>query len=113
MGILVEFNPDLALRNFSECEAGRRKAEECVPQDLIAGKTYSFLKRGQRNYWLRGEVPLVETKGNEDLSSPLAAVEILEVTHTVQDGEVYTKGTYRVTEVIPAGTVRFNGLTKL
>jgi len=32
MGIRVEFNPDLALRNFSEFTAGRRKREECLPE---------------------------------------------------------------------------------
>lgn len=35
MGIKVEFNPDLALRDISEYKSGRRKKEECVPDPLI------------------------------------------------------------------------------
>ena len=44
MGILVEFNPDLALRNISEYKAGRRKIEECIPESLKENTTYEFLK---------------------------------------------------------------------
>ncbi len=34
MGIKVEFNPDLALRDISEYKEGRRKQEECLPEKL-------------------------------------------------------------------------------
>lgn len=34
MGIIVEFNPDMALRNISEHHAGKRKEEECIPAPL-------------------------------------------------------------------------------
>ena len=74
MGIQVEFNPDLALRNISEFKNGNRKEEECIPENLEAGKIYSFLKEGQRNYWFFGENPLVETKGNQELSRPKASI---------------------------------------
>ncbi|MEK6923710.1 MAG: hypothetical protein AABW54_00545 [Candidatus Micrarchaeota archaeon] len=57
MGIQVEFNPDLALRNIAEFNAGRRKQEACIPPGLAAGVEFVFLKEGQRNYWLEGEVP--------------------------------------------------------
>ena len=70
MGIKVEFNPDLALRNISEYKKGNRKIEECIPEILKVGKVYNFLKNDQRNYWLQGEIPLLETKGNEKLSRP-------------------------------------------
>jgi len=50
MGIQVEFNPDLALRNIAEYKSGKRKIEECVPNPLKKGKVYNFLKKGQRNY---------------------------------------------------------------
>ena len=63
MGIKVEFNPDLALRNISEFQNGNRKEEECIPNNIEVGKIYPFLKAGQRNYWLEVENPLVETKG--------------------------------------------------
>ena len=71
MGINIEFNPDLALRNYSEFKKGKRNSEECIPEDLQVGKVYSFLKQGQRNYWLEGEIPLLETKGNQQLSDRL------------------------------------------
>ncbi len=114
MGIAVEFNPDLALRNYSEFTAGRRKREECIPEKLVTGETYSFLKSGQRNYWLFGEIPLVETKGNGQLSEPLASVIIIEATHYAQGGAAFTKGKYKVVEVFSTndGRIHFNGFAK-
>lgn len=107
MGIKVEFNPDLALRNISEFEKGARKIEECIPKDLQAGKTYPFLKRDQRNYWLYGQIPLIETEGGEVLSRPKAVIVILEATHFVENGIVYTKGYYRVEKVIEDESIHF------
>lgn len=99
MGIQVEYNPDLALRNISFFTEGKRKLEECVPEQLESGKEYDFLKRGQRNYWLLGQIPLLETDGNANLSRPLAAIEILEACHFLLNGEVWTRGTFLVKEV--------------
>jgi len=107
MGIKVEFNPDLALRNISEYKNGNRKVEECIPEQLEAGKTYPFLKRDQRLYWLYGQIPLIETKGNENLSRPKAVIVIVEATHFVENGVMYTKGFYRVDEVILDDVVHF------
>ncbi|MFA6461262.1 MAG: hypothetical protein WCV90_03265 [Candidatus Woesearchaeota archaeon] len=114
MGIQVEFNPDLALRSISEFRAGRRTLEECLPESLEAGQTYSFLKEGQRNYWFHGEVPLLETKGNQQLSRPLAAITILEATHFLREGKVYTKGMYRVDKILDPESreVYFEGMNK-
>lgn len=47
MGIQVEFNPDLALRNIEEFENGNREIEECIPENMETDKIYSFLKKGQ------------------------------------------------------------------
>jgi len=106
MGIKVEFNPDLALRNLSEFEAGKRKKEECVPSSLEKGQIYEFLKSGQRLFWLsdsefwgNGQIPLCETSGDEKLSRPLASIKILEVTHFLEDGEVWTRGKYKIVEI--------------
>jgi hypothetical protein len=107
MGIKVEFNPDLALRNISEFKNGNRKIEECIPETLEAGRTYPFLKRDQRLYWLHGQIPLIETKGGEVLSRPKAVIVITEVTHFVKNGEIYTRGLYRVDEVIDDGAIHF------
>lgn len=99
MGIEVEFNPDLALRNISHNKTGSRARQECIPENLKEGEIYDFLKRGQRNYWLQGEIPLLETEGYQRLSRPIAAITILECTHFVRDKEVWTKGKYQVEEV--------------
>ena len=99
MGIQVEFNPDLALRNICCYKEGSRSLEECIPEHPEVERTYHFLKEGQRNYWLQGEIPLVETQGQGKLSRPLASVTILEATHLVLDGKVWTKGLYKIKEV--------------
>jgi hypothetical protein len=98
MGIQVEFNPDLALRNYKEYSKGSRKIEECIPQCMVRGEVYAFLKKGQRNYWLLGELPLLETNGYE-LSRPIASIKILEATHFLADSEIWTKGIYEIVDV--------------
>ncbi len=113
MGIKVEFNPDLALRDISEFKNGDRKKEECIPEDIEVGKIYPFLKEGQRNYWLEGEVPLVETKGNQNLSRPKASILILEATHFIDNKRLYTKGKYKVVEVFKDDRIHFDGYTKI
>jgi len=106
MGIQVEFDPDLALRDYSEFEKGNRKQEECIPEKLETGKEYRFLKKGLRLYWLsddlewsKGETPLCITKGNQKLSRPIASIKIIEVTHFLLNSEPYTKGLYQVIEI--------------
>jgi len=113
MGIQVEFNPDLALRHISEFEAGRRERAECIPADLKAGVVYDFLKEGQRNYWFGGELPLLETKGNAELSSPKASIIMLEATHFNKEGCIYTRGKYQVIEVFTDDQVHFNSYAKV
>ena len=106
MGIQVEFNPDLALRAYSEFQNGKRKKEECIPQKLEAGKVYKFLKSGQRIFWLsdsefwgRGQLPLCITYGKEKLSRPIASIKMIEVTHFLENGKTWTRGKYKVIEV--------------
>lgn len=113
MGIKVEFNPDLALRDISEFKKGNRKIEECIPEKLEAGRVYDFLKKDQRNYWLMGEIPLIETKGNEVLSRPKASIVILEVVHFVENGIIYSKGKYKVTEIFKDDRIHFEGMDRV
>ncbi len=114
MGIQVEYNPDLALRNLQESEEGRRKPEECIPPVLEEGKTYEFLKSGQRNFYIQGEIPLVETDGNQVLSRPKASIIILEATHVLIDGKLFTKGRYKVIENLSkTNSIKFEGFTKI
>lgn len=107
MGIQVEYNPDLALRNITEFHKGNRKIEECFPENIEHGKIYPFLKKGQRIYWMHGEIPLVETKGNEVLSRPRASIIILEATHFMDNNELWTKGKYKVIEVFDDKDIHF------
>ena len=110
MGIKVEFNPDLALRAFGT--PGRLK-EECLPEKLFTYNAFNFLKEGQRNYWLEGEVPLLETKGNQELSRPLASIRILEATHFLKDGKPYTKGRYIIRAVFTDDKTHFESYKRL
>ncbi|MBL7160354.1 MAG: hypothetical protein ISS93_00690 [Candidatus Aenigmarchaeota archaeon] len=114
MGIQVEFNPDLALRNISEFRAGSREREECIPEGLEAGQVHEFLKKGQRNYYLEGEIPLLETDGSQ-LSRPLASIVILEATHIMLDNELHTKGKYKVVEVFNPddSKIHFDGFARI
>ena len=94
MGIVIEFNPDLALRSYG---SKGRHPEECLPKKIERGGIYKFLKQGQRNYWLEGVIPLCTTEGNGHLSRPLAAISILEATKSKQDdGKIWTAGLYKV-----------------
>ena len=113
MGIKVEFNPDLALRNVAEFKNGNRTKEEYIPEILEEGKTYNFLKKDQRNYWLDGEIPLIETKGNEQLSKPLASIIILEAVHFRERNINYTRGKYKITEVFKDSKIHFEGFAKI
>jgi len=101
MGIQVEFNPDLCLRNIREFSLKRgRRIEEFIPPEIKAGDIFRFYKNGQRNYWLNGEIPLRETQGEGRLGRPIASVRILETTHSLDDyGQVCTQGSYLVKEV--------------
>ena len=120
MGIQVDFNPDLALRNIKEFKEGRRKKEECLPEDMKAGEVYDFLKKGQRLYWLsdneewgNGQLPLFETKGNEVFSRPIASIKILEVVHFLNNGYVWTKGKYKVIDVFDDDEIHFEACKRV
>nr|MDD3719740.1 hypothetical protein [Candidatus Gracilibacteria bacterium] len=117
MGIQVEFNPDLALRDISFFENGERKTEECIPKTLEIGKTYEFLKKGQRNYYLLDDepIPLIKTEGNQILSRPYAAIQILEATHFNMNGQIWTRGKYKVLEIfdIKNPEIHFEGFQSI
>ncbi len=113
MGISIEFNPDLALRNWEQFKAWNCRKEECIPEKLEVGKEYEFLKTGQRVYWLEGELPLCETKGNQQLSKPKASVIITEVRHVIEEGKLTTRGKYKVVEVFNDDKPHFNGFAKM
>lgn len=113
MGIQIEFNPDLALRNIEEYKAGRRKIEECIPEPLEEGKEYNFLKKGQRNYWFDGELPLLETQGSPKLSRPKASIRIIEATHFKENDERWTRGKYQVIAVFNDDDIHFESYARI
>jgi hypothetical protein len=113
MGIMIEFNPALALRSEEEFIAGNRKKEECIPGKIRDGDTISFLKKGQRNYYLKGEIPLVKTRGSGNISSPLASVIIKECTHFIDEEEVLTRGKYEIMKVFDCDCIHFEGLERI
>ena len=113
MGIITEYNPDLALRNISEFKNGNRKKEECIPEDIKIGEVHDFLKKGQRVYYFLGEVPLVETTGNQNLSKPKASIVILAAVHFLNNGEVFTRGQYKVAEIFNDDKIHFDGFAKI
>lgn len=113
MGIQVEYNPDLALRNYLEYKNGNREKEECFPEKMEEGEVYDFLKKDQRNYWFFGEIPLIETKGNSVLSRPKASIIILEATHFVKNNEMWTRGKYKVIKVFKDKNIYFECFDKL
>jgi len=115
MGIAVEFNPDLALRDYSEFENNNRQKEECIPKELKKGEIHEFLKKGTRVYWLNndpnwsyGEMPLMKTKGDGQLSKPIASIKIIEVTHFLLNDEPHTKGKYKIIEVFDENNPKIN-----
>jgi len=112
MGIQIEFNPDLALRSF---KTPNRLEEECLPNKLMVGNVHRFQKDGQRVYWLDGEIPLLETKGNQKLSRPLASIVIREYTHLKVKDKTYTTGLYEIKEVYDSNDpkIHFEGMNKI
>jgi len=56
---------------------------------------------------------LLETEGNQVLSRPKASVIILEAIHFLDNGEVFTRGTYKVVEAFNDDKVHFDGFGKL
>ena len=105
----MRFAPDLVLRSFSEYVSGYKKKEECIPQNLKEEMVYSFLKRGQRAYWLDGEQPLLEKSIGGEISPPVASIIILEATHFKENGAIWTSGKYKVKKVLKKDAIYFNG----
>lgn len=109
MSINIRFAPDLVLRDFSEHLSGNKKDEECVPKSMKSGQVYSFLKLGQRVYWLDGEQPLLKKSVDGKISPPIASVVVLEYTHFKEREQIWTKGKYRIVKVLKNGEIYFNG----
>lgn len=112
MGILAEYNPELALREIRAFKEGAHTAEECVPENLVVGMSYPFKKKGQRLYYLLGEIPLIKTDG-ETLSLPIASIVIEVVEHTLVEETIWSTGTYIVKEIFTDSEPHFNGVARI
>ena len=92
----TKFDKKLALRKHG---TPRKKEAECLPSELRAGQEYAFLTDGQRLFWLKDAIPLVETDRTRE-SSPLASIVILDATYfMINNRRTYTAGTYVIKEV--------------
>ena len=71
------------------------------------------LKRFEK--WRSDIIPLLETKGNQQLSKPLASIIIFEATYFILNGQPYTKGKYKVVEVFDPNDnkIHFNGFARI
>lgn len=96
----MELHTDLALPNFSEFKKGHLHLEECIPEELEVGVTYNFLKKGHWNYHPNTEVTLMEMKEGDVLFDMRARILILSTEFIIEDEQSYTKGSYRVEEII-------------
>ena len=103
-GVEIELNKELHLRAHGSSE---RKAEECLPEFLREGNTHDLLKKGQRNYHMVGDIPLKEVGVGEEV---LASVRITKAIHCLYEGDIWTKGSYRIVNINSRGkrTVSFD-----
>jgi len=75
MGILVEFNPDLALRNISEYKTGKRQLAECIPADIKVWQNLPLFKKKARGIigW-KGNCPYWKQKDRKNFPAPKPAL---------------------------------------
>ena len=105
MEIKADFESALVLHNVREFVLDKRKFDECIPENLKEDREYGFLVPGQRNYWLLGKFPLHEKQdppvGGVSVSEdPRAIINIYEVTHFIDNGQIFTKGKYKILQVV-------------
>jgi len=101
MEIKAEFESALILYNMREFVMDKRKFDECIPENLKEEREYTFLVSGQRNYWLLGKFPLHEKKEDGSVGEdPRAIINIYEVTHFIENKLIWTKGKYKVLQVV-------------
>ncbi|MFC1842242.1 hypothetical protein ACFLYU_01135 [Candidatus Dependentiae bacterium] len=55
----------------------------------------------------------MEKHENKTVSKPLASVIILEITHFMENGKIFSKGRYKEVKVLKEGEVYFNGCEPL
>lgn len=99
MGIQVEYNDVLALREWGDEE---RAEVETIPPDLKEGDTYDYRKNGYRILPLMKAIPLVQTKGGQKFEKVVALVCIQNITVEADPmgDRIFTFGQYRVIKIL-------------
>lgn len=96
----IEFNSDLALYSPDRANRGDHLPDECLPVQLEPEHSYRFRKIGHRNYAIGSTVTLREIRDDEVFLPDRAQVEIVESFFDIEDGSSYTKGEYRVHQLL-------------
>jgi hypothetical protein len=101
MELTPTFESELALWNIREFVTDKKKFDECIPENFKEGREYNFLLEGQKFFGLFAKFPLVEIGGNSNgMNNTRALINIIEVTHFLDNGKLFTKGKYRILRVV-------------
>ncbi len=99
MGIPVEYNDVLALREWGDLE---RSESETIPPNIREKGIYDYKKDGYRVLPLLKIIPLVQTKGGQNFEKVVALVTIENITVEADPigDRIITFGQYRVIKVL-------------
>lgn len=92
MELEIKVCDSLKLETFDSCD---RPIEQCIPEEIINGEIYRFIKYGQLVFNLKRNISLTENREG-GTSNQVALVKILESTHYLEGDMPWTKGTYRI-----------------
>lgn len=96
MGVPVEFNAVLALRDAAESINEQRHVDEYLPDHPKVGQEYGFRKCGQRIYQLGVPLSLLTTAGDNKTMQKVGTAVIIEARHIMEEDHVLTIGRYRI-----------------
>lgn len=99
MGISVEYNDVLALRESGDTE---RTERETIPVNIQEGVVYTYQKDGYRIFPIGKVIPLVVTQGRQQFTRVAALVVIGRVSVDLDpcDSQSVSCGWYRVIKVL-------------
>jgi hypothetical protein len=97
---VLTYNADIALRPPQPKKLSTAMPSEHLPSELLLGGVYPFRKTGHRNFKLGSVITLFEIQKGEVLFRYRAQVRIVEVGFTIEKGQSYTVGKYRVESLI-------------
>jgi hypothetical protein len=95
---VITYNSDLALRPASRSKTAR--TGEHLPEELLLGGVYPFIKNGHRNFQIGSLITLLEIHQGEVLFRFRAQVRITEASFIIENGQSHTIGKYRVESLL-------------